>query len=76
MNPVFNDELGIYVFVYIDDIFICSNTKKEHNEHVKNVCRKLRKFTFYDNREKSQYLPTELQVLVHLVTRREISPLP
>jgi len=75
MNTVFKDELGIYVFVYIDDIFIYSNTKKEHDEHVRSVCRKLRKFKFYSNREKSQYLPMELQVLGHLVTRRGISPI-
>jgi len=49
---------------------------RQHDEHVRNVCRKLRKFKFYGNREKSQYLPTELQVLGQLVTRRRISPIP
>jgi len=75
MNTLFKDELGIYVFVYIDNIFIYSNTRKEHVEHDRSVCMKLRKFKFYGNREKSQYLPTELQVLGHLVTRRGISPI-
>jgi len=28
MNTLFKDELEIYVFVYIDDIFIYSNIKK------------------------------------------------
>jgi len=34
MNTLFQDELGIFVYIYIDDIFIFSKTYKEHVNHV------------------------------------------
>jgi hypothetical protein len=42
MNDVFFDYLDDFVFAYIDDIFIYSNFKKEHIEHVKKILQRLR----------------------------------
>jgi hypothetical protein len=39
MNNIFKDELGVFVFVYIDDIFIFSNSYKEHLQHVRTVLK-------------------------------------
>jgi len=41
MNTLFQDELGVFVYIYIDDIFIFSKTYKEHINHVRHVLKKL-----------------------------------
>jgi len=74
MNTLFQDELGIFVYIYIDDIFIFSKTYKEHINHVRHVLKKLRDNQFYADRKKSQFLPEALHILRHVVTRRGIQP--
>jgi len=76
MNTLFQDELGIFVYIYIDDIFILSKTYKEHVNHVKYVLKKLQDNQFFANRKKSQFLPEELSILRHVITRRGIQPVP
>jgi hypothetical protein len=34
MNSVFMEELDKFVVVFIDDILVFSNSKKEHKEHL------------------------------------------
>jgi len=41
MNTLFQDDLGIFVYIYMDDIFIFSKTYKEHINHVRYVLQKL-----------------------------------
>jgi len=76
MNTLFQEELGIFVYIYIDDIFILSKTYKEHVNHVTHVLKKLRDNQFYADRKKSQFLPEELSILGHVITRRGIQPVP
>jgi len=74
INTLFQDELGIFVYIYIDDIFIFSKTYKEHVNHVRRVLQKLRDNQFFADRKKSQFLPKELSILGHVITRRGIQP--
>jgi len=76
MNTLFQDELGIFVYICIDDIFIFSKTYKEHVNHVRPILQKLRDNQFYADRKKSQFLPEELSILGHVITRRGIQPVP
>jgi len=76
MNTLFQDELGVFVYIYIDDIFIFSKTYKEHVNHIRHVLKKLRDNQFYADRKKSQFLPGELSILRHAITRRGIRPGP
>jgi len=41
MNTLFQDELGIFVYIYIDDIFIFCKTYKEHVNYVRHVLKNL-----------------------------------
>jgi len=41
MNTLFQDELGVFVYIYIDDISIFSKIYKEHVNHVRHVLKKL-----------------------------------
>ncbi|TYK30552.1 ty3-gypsy retrotransposon protein [Cucumis melo var. makuwa] len=42
MNRVFKDFLGTFVIVFIDDIFVYSNKKAEHGEHLHQILETLR----------------------------------
>jgi len=63
MNTLFQNELGIFVYIYIDNIFIFSKTYKEHVNYIRHVLQKLRDNQFYTDRKKSQFLPQELSIL-------------
>ena len=76
MNTLLQDELGVFVYIYIDDIFIFSKTYKEHVNHVRHVLKKLRDNQFYADQKKSQFLTEELSILGHAITRRGIQPVP
>jgi len=75
MNNLFKHELGISVYIYIDHIFIFSKTYKEYLHHVRTVLQRLRENKFYTNKEKSQFMPSVLQCLGHVLTPRGISPI-
>ena len=42
MEDLFHDELGKFIWIYIDDIFIFSDSFEKHIEHVEHACRKLK----------------------------------
>jgi len=47
MTWIFRDKLNKTVFVYINDIFIGTNTLEEHEEHLQYVLDTLRKVLLY-----------------------------
>jgi len=47
MNTLFQDKLGIFVYINIDDIFIFSKTYKKHVNHVRHILKKLRDNQLY-----------------------------
>jgi len=76
MNTLFQDELRIFVYIYIDDIFTFIKSYKEHVNYVRHVLQKLRDNQFFADRKKSQFLPKELSILGHVITRGGIQPVP
>ena len=72
MNTLLQDKLGIFVYIYIDDIFIFSKSYKEYINHIRYVLKKLQDNQFYADRKKWQFLPEELSILGHIITRRGI----
>ena len=42
IKTLFQVELGVFVYIYINNIFIFSKTYKEHVNHVRHVLKKLR----------------------------------
>jgi len=67
MEDLFHKELGEYVWVYIDNIFIFSDTFKDHIQHVTAVYNKLRKAGFYANQKKSMFFAEKLEILSHMI---------
>ena len=41
MHDIFQDMLGLMLFIYLDDILIFSMTLEEHQEIIREVCRRL-----------------------------------
>ena len=41
MNEIFRDYLDDFVFIYIDDILIASETEEEHLQHIEKVKKSL-----------------------------------
>jgi len=55
MEDLFHDELGKNIWVYIDDIFVFSDTSEEHVKDVMNACSKLQNARYYANPKKSVF---------------------
>ena len=60
MEDSFHNELGKFIWNYIDDIFIFSNSSEEHIEHVQHTCRKLKEHKFYANPRRAYSLQLNL----------------
>jgi len=52
MSDLFADYLGQFLWVYIDDILIYSDTEQDHLNHIAMVCDKLKQAQFYASRKK------------------------
>ena len=76
MNNPFRDEIGIFVCVYIDNIFIFSRTYIQHLTDVRTVPQRHKDHKFYAFDDKSQFPADVWSVLVHIITKRGISPQP
>jgi hypothetical protein len=73
MNSIFMDELDKFVMVFIDDIFIFSKSKKDHEEHLHTVLQRLRDHQLYVKFSKCEFWLTEVQFLGHVVSSEGIS---
>ena len=76
MEILFHDELGKFIWIYIDDIFIFSNTFEEQIMHVKHACRKLKEHEFYANPKKSVLFAAKLDILGHMIDDKGMHPAP
>src|SRR5947199_3710548 len=72
INYILQSFLGIFIFVYLDDIFIYSDTLKDHIDHIKQVCLKLREHRLYASAKKSQFFADKLEILGHYIDNQGI----
>jgi hypothetical protein len=63
MNFIFREYIGHFMHVYIDDVFIYSQTIEEHREHIRLVTSKLQEFKFYLKPEKCELFASEIECL-------------
>ena len=76
MNSVLAEFLGKFVWVYLDDILIFSDTEEEHIEHLRMVFQKMREHKFYLRMDKCDLMMDELEVLGHIIKEGKIIPAP
>ncbi|KAF8694387.1 hypothetical protein RHS03_08195, partial [Rhizoctonia solani] len=72
MNHLFQSYIGVFMYVYLDDIVIFSDTIEEHVEHIRTVADILRREKFYLSPKKMQFFARELILLGHVIDEKGI----
>ena len=72
INDVLHEYLLDFVSAYIDDILIFSETRREHEEHVRKVLRKLRDAGLQIDIEKCAFFKTSVKYLGLIITTEGI----
>jgi len=76
MSDLFAYYLGQFMWVYIDDILIYSDTEQDHLKHIAMVCHKLKQAQFYASRKKSEFFATRMDVLGHIIDNQGLRASP
>lgn len=74
MTSIFRDTLGKFLHVYLDDIFIFSNTVEEHEKHLRVVFERLRDNQLYMKWSKCNLYAEEIDCLGHIIDNKGIHP--
>src|SRR5436305_14885498 len=69
INYILQVFLGIFIFVYLDNIFIYSDTLEDY---IKQVCLKLYKHQLYAFAKKSQFFADKLKILDYYIDNQDI----
>jgi hypothetical protein len=72
MNDVFFDYLNDFMSIYINNILIYSNFKREHVKHVKKMLQRLRNADLQIDIDKCEFFVHEIKYLDLIVDRDEI----
>src|SRR5205085_911062 len=76
MEDTLSDYLGEFVWVYLDDILIFSNTPEDHIKHVDLVCKKLKEVQLFATLKKSIFFADRLEILGHIIDDNGVQPMP
>lgn len=72
MNKVFKDYLDKFVIVFIDDILIYSQSKAEHEHHLRLVLQRLREHRLYAKFSKCEFWLPQVSFLRYIVSKDRI----
>src|SRR5436305_3584419 len=72
INYILQAFLGIFIFIYLDNIFIYSDTLEDHIDHIKQVCLKLCEYKLYASAKKSHFFVDKLEILGHYIDNQGI----
>jgi hypothetical protein len=72
MTIIFRDFIGRFVHVYLDDIFVFSDSIEEHEKHLGLVFDKLRKAQLYLEESKLDLYSKKMDCLGHIIDDRGI----
>jgi hypothetical protein len=70
MNMIFREYIGIFLHVYLDDLFIYSDSIDDHEKHLGLVFNKIRENLFYLQEEKCKLYAEEVDCLRHMIDKR------
>jgi len=68
MNDVFSNLLDVCIVVYLDDILIYSDNITQHQSHVKEVLKRLRKAGLYAKAEKYEFHSDSVEYLDYVLS--------
>ena len=72
MDFTFPDEMGHFIFIYLDDIIVFSKTDEEHINHLRRVFEKWQKFGISLNPKKTLFGLQEGKILEHIISKEII----
>ena len=72
MNHVFRPYVDQFVVVFIDDIFVYSKDREDHDTHLRVVLETLRKEHLYEKLSKFEFWFREVSFLGHVVSKEGI----
>jgi Reverse transcriptase (RNA-dependent DNA polymerase) len=70
MNLIFHKFIGIFLHVYLDDIFVYSKLVQEHKRHLELVFVWLCKHEFYLKQEKCELFTEKVECLGHMIDKK------
>jgi hypothetical protein len=70
VTVIFRDAIGIYVHVYLDDLFVFSYKLEDHEQHLEYVFQKLRENRLFLERTKCDLYSTSMDCLGHIIDDR------
>jgi len=73
MNEVFSDLIDVLVVVYLDNILIYSNNLAQHQKHVKEVLRQLRKHGLFTRTNKCEFHAERVKYLGYILSPKGLS---
>ena len=74
MTSIFRDVIGRFMHVYLDDIFIYSDTMHEHEQHLRVVFERLHKYKLYVKWKKCELYAQSIDCLGHVIDEQGIHP--
>ena len=72
INHIFALHLGVFIYMYLDDIIIFSDMIEDHIEHIWIVFNILRHEKLYLQPSKMQFFAKELKILGHVINKKGI----
>ena len=72
MDLSFSDEIGHFIFIYLDDIIVYSNIDEDHLKHLRKVFEKCRRFGLSLNPKKTIFGLQEGKLLGHIISEKGI----
>src|SRR5436305_933865 len=68
--------LGTSVYIYLDNIFIFSDSRQQHMQHIREVCEKLKEYQLYSSPKKADFFSPRMKVLGHYIDDLSLHPDP
>ena len=72
MNHIFTSYIGVFMYVYLDDVIVFSDSVEDHMKHINTVFDVLRKECLFLSPNKMQFFAEELKILGHVVDDNRI----
>src|SRR6267154_5544715 len=74
MTSIFQDVIGKFMHIYLDNIFVFSNTVEEHQKHLRVIFKRLRENQLYLKWKKCELYSDEIEYLGHIIDDHGIHP--